>query len=189
MEKIIPPGLNYADIKPEAIENQIRIIKYTPISTIQQAQPNDVIRFHLQGNGFYDPYSAYLRVEVDFGDLGAYADNNGAFSGKFLDRSAHSLFNRLVIRSQGTELERIEDYDVVSAMINDMIYSSEQRMLHHYEGFAQTTAVKSVLIPPSAAANKEKNGSMLPYLVSGAQPTIDTHFGDVGYWKLGCPAA
>ena len=28
MEKIIPPGINYADIKPEAIENQIRIIKF-----------------------------------------------------------------------------------------------------------------------------------------------------------------
>jgi len=37
MEKIIPPGLNYADIKPEAIENQIRIIKYTPMATVQQA--------------------------------------------------------------------------------------------------------------------------------------------------------
>lgn len=47
------------------------------------------------------------------------------FSGKFLDRSAHSLFSRLVIRSQGTELERIEQYDVMAAMINDMIYSQE----------------------------------------------------------------
>lgn len=47
MEKVIPPGLNYADIKPEAIENQIRIIKYTPVATTQIAAPNDVIRFHL----------------------------------------------------------------------------------------------------------------------------------------------
>lgn len=62
MEKVIPPGLNYADIKPEAIENQIRIVKFTPIATITQAQPNDIVRFHLQGNGFYDPYSAYIRI-------------------------------------------------------------------------------------------------------------------------------
>lgn len=47
MEKVIPPGLNYADIKPEAIENQIRIVKFTPISTIVSAQANDIVRFHL----------------------------------------------------------------------------------------------------------------------------------------------
>lgn len=104
MEKVIPPGLNYADIKPEAIENQIRIIKYTPIATIQNANPNDVIRFHLQGNGFFDPYSAYVRVEVDFGaDVTSNAPLAGGgildFRGKFLDRSAHSLFSRLVVRS------------------------------------------------------------------------------------------
>lgn len=64
------------------------------------------------------------------------ANPNGSISGKFLDRSAHSIFSRLVIRSQGTELERIEHYDVVAAMINDMVYSQEQRLLHHYEGFA-----------------------------------------------------
>ena len=130
MEKVIPPGLNYADIKPEAIENQIRIIKYTPIATIQQAAPNDVIRFHLQGNGFYDPYSAYIRVVVDFGEIVDPGNAGGGanvcpLSGKFLDRSAHSLFSRLVIRSQGTELERIEHYDVMCAMINDMVYSQE----------------------------------------------------------------
>lgn len=52
-------------------------------------------------------------------------DMHQGFSGKFLDRSAHSLFTRLVIRSQGTELERIEHYDVLAAMINDMTYSHE----------------------------------------------------------------
>lgn len=55
---------------------------------------------------------------------------------KILDRSAHSFINRMVIRSQGTEIERIEQYDVMAAMINDMIYSNEQAQLHAYEGFA-----------------------------------------------------
>jgi hypothetical protein len=44
---------------------------------------------------------------------------------KMLDRSAHSFINRLVIRSQGTEIERIEQYDVVAGMLNDLIYSNE----------------------------------------------------------------
>ncbi len=47
MEKVIPPGLNYADIKPEAIENQVRIVKFTPQSTIVQAKPNDIVRFFI----------------------------------------------------------------------------------------------------------------------------------------------
>jgi hypothetical protein len=101
MQKVIPPGLNYANIKPEAIENQIRIVKFTPIATIQQAQPNDIVRFMLQGNGFYDPYSAYIRIQIDVSDIpdptGVGRESN--FAGKFLDRSAHSLFSRLVIRS------------------------------------------------------------------------------------------
>ena len=120
MQKVIPPGLNYGDIKPEAIENQIRIVKFTPIATIQSAQANDIVRFHLQGNGFYDPYSSYIRIRLKVNDPGdPNLGNNGQaladdaegewrFAGKFLDRSAHSLFSRLVIRSQGTELERIE---------------------------------------------------------------------------------
>ena len=76
MEKVIPPGLNYADIKPEAIENQIRIVKFTPIATITEAQSNDVVRFHLQGNGFYDPYSAYIRIQVSIDDVNLTAATN-----------------------------------------------------------------------------------------------------------------
>jgi hypothetical protein len=45
---------------------------------------------------------------------------------RWLDRSAHSFITRMIIRSQGVELERIENYDVIAAMINDMIYSPEQ---------------------------------------------------------------
>lgn len=137
MDKSIPPGINYADIKPEAIENQIRIVKFTPIATVQQAQQNDVVRFHLQGNGFYDPYSAYIRLEVKC----ELPDPTEAdpFVGKFIDRSAHSFFNRLVIRSQGTEIERIEQYDVMAAILNDVMYSQEQRVLHHFEGMPTGT--------------------------------------------------
>ena len=54
---------------------------------------------------------------------------------RFLDRSAHSFFQRIVIRSQGVEIERLENYDVMCAMINDMVYSPEQCTQHYWEGF------------------------------------------------------
>jgi hypothetical protein len=44
---------------------------------------------------------------------------------RFLDRSAHSFISKILVRSNGVELERIEDYDIIAAMINDMIYSPE----------------------------------------------------------------
>ena len=47
------------------------------------------------------------------------------FAGKYLDRSAHSFISRFVARSQGEEIERIEEYDVLAGMINDVMYSRE----------------------------------------------------------------
>lgn len=76
--------------------------KFIPISNVKDQRPNDVVRFHLQGNGFFDPYSAYIRIRVavnmdDVNFPPPTAAN--VLSGLFLDRSAHSLFSRLVIRS------------------------------------------------------------------------------------------
>lgn len=77
-----------------------------------------MVKFLLSGNGFLDPYSTYLQFTVETPDL---RDSEV----RWLDRSAHSFIQRLIIRSQGVELERIENYDMVAAMINDMIYSPE----------------------------------------------------------------
>ena len=68
--------------------------------------------------------------DPDAGDGNKVKVNNvdmkeGDFAGRFLDRSAHSFISRLLIKSQGTELERIEQYDVMAAMVNDVLYSSE----------------------------------------------------------------
>ena len=63
--------------------------------------------------------------------------------GKYLDRSAHSFIHRFVARSQGEELERIEEYDVLAGMINDMLYSREQKKIHFNEGFAHSTTIGS----------------------------------------------
>lgn len=43
------------------------------------------------------------------------------------------------MKSQGTELERIEQYDIAAAMINDTLYDNQQCVFHHYEGFPTRT--------------------------------------------------
>lgn len=139
----------------------------------------------MQGNGFYDPYSAYIKVVVENDGIIPDPTAVAPLSGKFLDRSAHSLINRLVIRSQGTELERIEQYDVMAAMINDMCYSSEQRQLHHYEGFAYKSQNSSGL---NLNANATVKALQAIKLLNGDGPdTNDAHFGDRGFYKTYIP--
>lgn len=116
-EKRRPAGIEYGMLNPEGMNSDIRLVKFTPVSTITQARGGDVIRFQIQNDGFFDPYSAYIKIEVEC------EPNTSEI--RFLDRSAHSFINRLVIRSNGVEIERIENYDVIAAMINDMIYSPE----------------------------------------------------------------
>jgi hypothetical protein len=58
-----------------------------------------------------------------------------------IDRSGHSLFRRFILRSNNKVLERIEDYDIMAAMVNDVLYSNEQKKLKHYEGFPHLTIV------------------------------------------------
>lgn len=126
-EKRRPAGIEYGLLNPEGMNSDIRLVKFTPVSTITQARGGDIIRFQIQNDGFLDPYSAYIKFQVQC--------EPGTSEVRFLDRSAHSFINRLVIRSNGVEIERIENYDVIAAMINDMIYSPEQLTQHHWEGF------------------------------------------------------
>jgi subtilisin-like proprotein convertase family protein len=62
---VIPNSINYSDVKPEQIENTVKLIRFTPTANVQSAGPNDVIKFMLQGNGFLDPFSTYIDIEVD----------------------------------------------------------------------------------------------------------------------------
>jgi len=44
-----------------------------------------------------------------------------------LDGSAHSLIRTMIVKTGSTELERIEEYDVLGGILNDMHYSPEKR--------------------------------------------------------------
>lgn len=116
MEKVIPTSLNYADIKPEAIENSVKLVRFTPTANVTNSKPNDVVRFNIQGNGFLDPRSAYIVLDVDFllqnvndfsledpakSKTGSIANSGKTLiqAAKCLDRSAHSFFERFILRS------------------------------------------------------------------------------------------
>lgn len=102
--------------------------------------------------------------------LGCYAATPRPRPGcefKMLDRSAHSLISQLTIRSQSTEIERIDEYDVLAAMINDTIYSNEQAQLHAYEGFGGT-----VLNPTRRNTVSALIKDMLPFSCGGPRGRV-----------------
>lgn len=123
----VPSGIEYGTFAPEGIPCDVRFVKFTPVSTITEAKGGDVIRFMISNDGYYDPYSAFLRILVECTPTGDEI--------RWLDRSAHSFISRLVIRSNGSELERLDHYDVMAAMINDGIYSEIDMIKHHWEGY------------------------------------------------------
>lgn len=121
--------MSYSDVKPEVVENDIRLVRFIPVTSQNGTKPGDLIKFQLTGQGFLDPYTTYLRFDVTC----TFPANSTEV--RFLDRSAHSFIQRFILRSNQVELERIENYDVQAAMINDMIYSPEQNEMHNWEGF------------------------------------------------------
>ena len=47
MEKVIPNQLNYADLKPEAIENMVKLVRFVPQQSNNNLKPNDTVKFML----------------------------------------------------------------------------------------------------------------------------------------------
>jgi hypothetical protein len=71
------------------------------------------VRFNISTNGFWDPWTTYFLVEVDYSGMGAEGNLQ-------LDSSSHSLINQLIIQCKGVEIERKDEYDTIAAMLTDM---------------------------------------------------------------------
>lgn len=97
------------------------INRFQPQGNLNQFSVNDAIRFIVNAkNSYWDPYSCYIQVDVDFDEMEEDATLQ-------LDHSAHSLIRTMIIKNGQTELERIEEYDTISQILLDMSYSVERR--------------------------------------------------------------
>jgi hypothetical protein len=78
--------------------------------------PGNYVKFDFRTTGFWDPKSSYIQIEVqpDTFDPALYTD---LFQ---VDNSAQSIFSQFIVRHQGVELERCNDYDSLCAMLYDM---------------------------------------------------------------------
>lgn len=59
-------------MKPIGYPSHVREEKFTPIAfntSTTGVSSSDVIRFNISTNGFWDPYSAYIKLEVDVSSM------------------------------------------------------------------------------------------------------------------------
>jgi hypothetical protein len=76
---------------------------------------NQYVKFDFRTTGFWDPKSCYMQIEVEL-----EAKQNNATIIAQVDNSAQSLFSQLIIRHNGVEIERNNEYDSLCAMLYDM---------------------------------------------------------------------
>lgn len=177
--------LDYSSVKPLGVPSKIKIAKFLPQSAYGNIQASDTIRFQINSPGFWDPYSAYFNIEVE-------ADLVVVSGFEQIDHSAHSLISELIIYSRGTEIERIQEYDVIAAILGDIAYSSEQRASREHEGYGSKRVSDSEWHADNKSVNPYFTGGALQGIVygnAGANPltfrqnngeSLTVFFDDVG---------
>jgi len=137
-----PTVLDYGRAKPLGYRALQKLTRFYPITAL----PNtDMIRFIVNSQGYWDPYSSYLRITVNMATYDAVPPPQPGFpppgfnlplgSSTQLDNSGSSLIQTLSFIQNGVEIERIDRYEVLAGILNDMFYSREQRMQRAHEGF------------------------------------------------------
>lgn len=91
------------------------------------AGPNQYIRFDFRSDGFWDPKTVYINIEVDASAMPDFAVYQ-------LDNSAQSLISQYIARINGVELVRHQEYDGSSAFLYDMHIGVNERDSKHCEG-------------------------------------------------------
>lgn len=148
----LPQSLNYQLPQGVGMPHKLKLARWFPFgNTVGPSSSNDIIRFHVKTNDFWDPYSAYLRLEVEipidtltdspnaFNHFVAAANDDANMNNMHkkvvqLDGCGQSLIQSMIITEQGNELERIMHYDVIANMIKDMSYGRTIRTTKDHEG-------------------------------------------------------
>lgn len=130
-------ALNYSNIAPTSILNKKKMAQWNPQGTYNNSLGSgDIVRFNIQTEDFWDPYSAYLEVTIDVSTNPNIADDAN-FTNKILqiDSSVSGLFNQQIISVKSEEVERIMHLDTLACILNDLNFDTNDRYSRDYEGF------------------------------------------------------
>ena len=129
-----PNEVTYDSLPPIGYPNTIKIQRFLP-NTNSVAQPGDIVRFNISTPGYWDPYTAYINLEVDLSEETTLDD----YDILQIDSSASSFISEFIATCKGGELERITEYDVLANFLNDVSLNNEQRQCRDIEGLGHNT--------------------------------------------------
>ncbi len=133
---MIPTETRYDKLPPMGYPNSIRIMTFQPNNN-GNSSPGDIVRFNINSPGFWDPYSAYINVEIDLSQEASL----DYFDALQIDGSASSLISELVVTCKGGELERVSEYDVIASIIEDTSLNNAQRQCRDIQGLGSNNRV------------------------------------------------
>ncbi len=118
------PQFSYIMNKPEVGERVKQShIRFQPMGWFNSgatAQPNNYVLFNFRTDGFLDPHTLYLHIEVDASEM----PDNCLYQ---IDNSAQSIIGQYIARVNGTELIRIQEYDEIAALLYDLHIGIDER--------------------------------------------------------------
>lgn len=120
------------------------------------SSPNNYITFNFKSDGYMDPLSTYLNIEIDADEM----PNHCVYQ---LDNSAQSIIGQYIARIDGVELLRLREYDEMAAFIYDMNIGPESRESRAGEGLGRNK------VNSNMNSNKAANGSF-----TGISTTVDS---------------
>ena len=124
----IPPQVLYDTIKPLGYPTSTKVMRFTPQTGQNNILPNDVVRFNFNTNGYWDPSTVYINIQVAMDSSFRKGD---AIQ---IDGSASSFISEFIATCKGVELERIQEYDQLANILEDINYSNEQRFTREIQG-------------------------------------------------------
>lgn len=125
----VPASISYRNVKPVGIPSRVKKVAFTPHNVYNDIRPNDVVRFHIKAPTFWDPYNCYVKLKVDFSEM-----EEGVV--QQIDSSAQSFISEMIVSAGNQEIERIQEYDVLAAMLMDVSYDNAGRLAKQHEGLS-----------------------------------------------------
>lgn len=126
-----------------------RQVRFQPMTSygISGSSPSDYVTFNFKTDGYWDPLSTYINIEVDCDEMPAKTVYQ-------LDNSAQTLIGQYIARINGVELLRIREYDELAAFLYDLNLGSDARDSRAGEGIGRNK------VNSNAASNKNSSGGI-----------------------------
>lgn len=135
-----------------------RQVRFQPMTSygISGSSPADYVTFNFKTDGYWDPLSTYINIEVDCDSIPAHTVYQ-------LDNSAQTLIGQYIARINGVELLRIREYDEMAAFIYDLNLGSDARDARAGEGIGRNKTNSN------ASTNKNSSGGLHTQIFSATE--------------------